>query len=362
MRNRSLLCLTLSTGLGLSSLCLAQSAADFKAAFASEDTTRCMEAGNTLSEHRDLAAELGPALIEILASGTGCTDSALSGLVNLGDGISETVPATTAVPLLIGILERGLESNYDSNASSALLIVGRWGADAGAAVPILERWLNEREDSFDRRYALGALAEIGDPAAAAIDSLLVWLGPSDDDSYERNETRTEVARTLAHIPAAAGQSAPALVGALASEDWTLRSIASETLTALGSAAVPAIVTELSADDAERRTEAAKILGGIGSGATQAAPALAGQLTDEDWNVRYEASEALLAIGPTEEGLGAITKVLAGASSEDSRQAAVELLGQYGNAARGALPALKKALEDESWSVRDAAKTAIAQIE
>jgi HEAT repeat protein len=324
-----------------------------------------MEAGNTIRDYKEFAAELASPLLAVVEEGGTCSDSALSGLINLGEGVREGVAADRAMPLLIGLVEQALDGGDHlewSTAQSALLLMGNFGEMAAPAVPVLVRVLREREENFDRRYALMSLAEIGDPSAAAAPALLELLGPSEDDSYERNEIRYDVARTLGSIPAAAATTAPALVTALSSEDYTLPSIAAGALAELGGAGVPAVLKELESEDEERLERAISILVEIGPEAASAAPALVPLLLSESWNVSYEAGAALRTLGASEAAVPALIEILENDGNEDAQEAAAEVLANYGETARPALPALRKLAKDGGWSVKRMAESAVEMIE
>lgn len=342
------------------------------AELASGDTTRCMDAGNATSEHQEhyqqFASELATPLFDSLETGP-CPGSVLTALVNLGPGIAEGVDHGRAVQALVKIVEQGLSqsgwSDAASQAGSALLVLGHFGADGAPAVPVLKRWILEREEVSDRRYALMALASIGDASAPVVPDLLPFLAaPAEDDerAWEKNDLRQTVAQTLGWIPAAAPQSVPALVALLSDTDYGFRYTVIESLAKIGTPAIPYLLPVLETGGAEAKQDVLKILSGMGPGAAAATPAIAALLADEDWNVSYQAGEALRQIGPTPDGVAAIAKILGDEKKEDAARAAAEILGGYGSAAKSALPALKKAAASGNWSIADAAKTAVAAIE
>jgi HEAT repeat protein len=338
---------------------------DLLAELRSGDSTRCMEAGNVADEHRDQAAALAGPIFDLIEQDHACAGSAVSALVNLGPGIAEGVDAARAVAVLSGVIERGIDQDYGeyaSRASSAVMVLGHFGPGAAPALPLLERWVRERSDGFDQRYALMTIGDLGEAGAEAAPLLLELLGPSDDDSYERNELRLEAARTLGRLPAAAVLAAEPLVAALSAEDWTLRSLAADALSAAGPGVVPAVLAELDSGDDERREQAMSILSNLGEGAREAAPALAGLLADPNWTVSYEAGELLEAFGPDDRVIEKLAAMMHESKNEDAVTRAAEILGSYGPAAAAALPALRHAITRGSWSVTDAAETAIAKIE
>ncbi len=351
---------------GLPAISSGQSTAvELQAAFESGDSTRCVEAGNIAGGFKDFAAELATPLLAVVENGGPCADNALTGLINLGPGVRNGVAADRAMPVFIKLMEAGLDSGDHivwNDAQSALLLLGNFGDAAAPAVPVVVRVLKEREDYFERKYAVMALAEIGDGAAAAVPALLELLGPSEDDSYERKEIRYDAARALAHIPAATATSAPALVVALNSEDYSLPGIAADALAEMGEPAIPYVISELNSDDEERLERAISILSEIGPDAASAAPALVPLLASESWNVRYEAGAALRTIGTSEAAVPALIEILEDNDNADAQEAAVEVLANYGEAASPALPILRKLAKNGGWSVRNMAEDAVEMIE
>lgn len=342
----------------------------------SGDGTRCMDAGNATSQHQEhytaMAAKLAPGLLNILETDGPCASSALSALLNIGPGAAEGAPADRAVPVLVKIIERGTDPEgfgLRNSASSAILVVGNYGADAGPAVPVIERWIRSSADYSDRRYGLMALSEIGDPAAPAVPLLLELFAPSaegDENAYGKEELRREVVQVLGRIPSAAAQSGPVLAAALRGEDWPLIGAASDALASLGAPAVQFVVPLLSDSDESVREGSMKVLVKMGAAAADAAPQIAAHVADENWNVRYSATEALSAIGPTPAVVKALVELVEAGRSEDATTEAMKQLASYGNAARAALPALRKVAaqaKPNAWStLADAAVEAIKRIE
>ena len=332
----------------------------------SGDSTRCMEAGNVADEYQAQAAQLAPAIFELIESGHDCAGSALSALVNLGDGVVESLDAERVVPVLTRLIEEGIEPSFGDlvhRGSSALFVIGRFGAEAASALPAIERWIRERPDEHDKRYGLMAIADLGDAGTAAAPLLIELLGPDpDDDSYSRNEIRLEATRTLARLPAVTALAADELVAALSSEDWTMRSLAADALAVGGPAVVPALLTELDSGVDERREEAIRILGKLGEDAHEAAPVLAQLLVDDNWTVQYEAGALLETFEPDERVIELLAAMMHESKNEDAVARAAEILGSYGPAAASAVPALRHAITRGSWSVTQAAEDAIERIE
>jgi len=331
-----------------------------------------MDASNSTSEYQEhyqtMAAELADPLFSIVESGEGCVDSAISALLNLGPGISEGVSADRAIPLLAGIVEQALEphASYElvSTGGTAIIVVGHFGPEGGAAAPVLQRWISEAPDYHYREYGVDSLARIGDAAAPVVPAMMALLEPpaeDDEQAWEKNALRASVVRMLGSVPAAVEHSGPALIATLRSGEESFPYLAAESLTEIGAPAAPYLVAALDDESPEVRAQVLEILAGMGPGAAEGASRIATLLADEDWNVTYQAGEVLRQIGPTPAGVAALVKALEGSNQEAARSAA-EILGTYGTGAAEALPSLRKASQSEDWMVSDAAKEAIAAIE
>ena len=190
-----------------------------------------------------------------------------------------------------------------------------------------------------RRYAslaAGAPATVNGPAAAATAGDLarrLAAGPVAD--------RVAAAEALAGIGAAAVPAMPALLACLNRDPDPVRIAATYAAGAIGTPAVPALV------DALRDSGAAlpRLLSGVGRGNH-------GGTWREQALVMDDAAHALAAIGT--EAIPALIDLLA-ADHEWARVNAAFALGEMDHAARGAVPALVRALDDEShFVVRTAA--------
>jgi hypothetical protein len=212
------------------------------------------------------------------------------------------------------------------------------------------------------------------------------------------------ARRAAEKLAQAGPVAvPWLTDAARDPDVRVRSLAFSTLGYTrppSKAAVEALIAGLRDDDARARREAADALGRFGPDAVTAADALAMALEDGDLGVRLRSARALWQTGgnasepapPALLSLVAQTTVISppvrldaievivkmGGETEaralaslisltaddaaDVRREAIECLERLGPRARGAIPALERALGDEDRVVRCLAALALSEIE
>jgi len=131
---------------------------------------------------------------------------------------------------------------------------------------------------------------------------------------------------------------------------------------ISSAAIRALGAMLSDPDADLSAAAADALGEMGPNATEAVEALVINVGDGDVENRIKAMNALVRIGGIAGGR-ATPKLVETLSDSDVRirRAAAETLGQFGPAAKAALPALRAAMRDIDGAVRLNASEAILSI-
>ena len=86
--------------------------------------------------------------------------------------------------------------------------------------------------------------------------------------------------------------------------------------------------------------------GVSCGGQEDVPALIHKLKDKDEEVRWEATFALVEIGPA-----AVPALIAALKDKEMRRYAASALGAIGPAAKEAVPALIAALKDENQVVR-----------
>lgn len=218
---------------------------------------------------------------------------------------------------------------------------------------ILMESLNTGDASFRKRLyvllrSLGAPAVVG---AAAVDGAL--KGASDYARYRL--------AALLH-----GLGHDAMVGklaeALACPEEEVRAAAGDVLKSLAvndPSAVTALASGLRQKDADARQTAARLLKEIGPAARPATAALCEALRDPDPVIRGRAGQALCRIGAP-----AVPSLVAALGEQDVevRRATASILGRIGPAAREALPALRRALQDPDAEVRLMAKEAQRKIE
>ncbi len=183
-----------------------------------------------------------------------------------------------------------------------------------------------------RNYALTILEGFGPAAKAAVPDLVKLL----DDPKTDTATRREVHFLLGQI---GPESAPATA---------------------------TLVKALGSDNERVRNSAIFALGRIGPAAHEAVPALEKLTSNDDMFMHVGGLWALVQIKPADAALAAqaVPELTKGLSSDREmvQVEAARTLGMLGAAAKSALPALKKATEDPSPLVADAAAKAIGAIE
>jgi HEAT repeat protein len=298
--------------------------------------------------------------------------------------------AREAVPSLI----RGLNDPELSIPQQSCRTLAAIGPAAREAVPALADAVRGHKDIFARAGAALALGRIGPGAAEAVEALVGALGK---DQYV--EVRLHAAWALGEIGQKPEVVVPALTRLLDDGEWSIRLYAAEALGKFGPRAQPAVaalVREmahraqgwawLAAAQAlwriDHRTDetvpvlaaafetgddagkviAATTLGEMGPAAREAAPALRKALRDEDALVRIEAAAALARVeGRPEVVLPVLIARLRGDNDDRAQCRAAEALGEMGEQARDAVPALTEAREDRARNVREAAARALRKI-
>lgn len=152
---------------------------------------------------------------------------------------------------------------------------------------------------------------------------------------------------------------PLLVLALGDADAGVMRKAQDALQGMAPDSVAALVAGLASENGEIRMQAALALEAIGPEAEAAVAPLIGVLTDRDANVRDNAANALVQIGPA--SLPGLIAALQGEST-DLREQAARTLRKMGPVAKQAVPALVKALEDDSVDVHTAVSSALFAID
>jgi len=162
----------------------------------------------------------------------------------------------------------------------------------------------------------------------------------------------------------AERAVPALKELLTHEHAVVSARALSEYRASAVAALPALVAALHDPQlsTEGRWNAARTIGKIGPAAVSAVPDLIAELDNPEPTIREHAAEAIGDIGPlaAEQGVPALRRALAD-DSVKVRRDAVRSLGYIGEAARPAAEDMRKLLDDPEQIVREAAEKALQTV-
>jgi HEAT repeat protein len=322
------------------------------------------------------------------------------------EALAEVGPAAeSAVPALA----EALADWSPAVRLAAAAALGRVGPAADVAVPSLIQVLSDREGGV-REAAATALARVGPSAVPLLVHILTDPERDQRRLAERLRWEAETLTWLANIDVDAVRREPRK--ALRNLGWYFRHAgadrsdvsrraAAAVLGHMGPAAreaLPVLAQGLADPDAAFRLASARALGQLGPVAAEALAAVAATLADGSEPVRKAAAEGLPRIDPgwaeqpqvqqlarslTERlrgrgepakqveaealvrfGAGAVPALTAALRDDDRtlREAAADLLGRIGPAARAAVPGLREALRDAHGWVRDAAARALHAID
>lgn len=251
----------------------------------------------------------------------------------------------------------GLKSKDTKLRSVAARAMAELKGQSTAVAPALIAALKDADPEVVGN-AIDALAAGGKDVVPAV---AVGLGNKD--------LRLFAVRILGRIGADSKAAVPALIKALSVDDVEFKREVHFTLGIIGpdsAPAVPELMKSLSSDEELIRNSAIFALGKIGPAAKDALPALRKNVTSEDRMLKRVSVWAMLKIDRGNERLSRLAVPLLaeglGHEMEMVRYEAAVALGEIGDLAKPALPALKQALEDKSAHVRDAAAEALKRIE
>jgi len=244
--------------------------------------------------------------------------------------------------------------------------LGNIGPSAQAAVPRMMVALRNDQSELVRKDSAYAVGKIDTQAA----SLAMLTEAVQHDQAPK--VRGEAAEAIAKIDRKA-RHIDVLVEALRDdEDETVRTCAARALYLLGpraSPVVPALTAALEDPSHRVRAVATTALSNAGPKAKSAVPTLRRLLTNPDHNVRLNVAIVLWWLEWDGEEIDPALTELLDVSRDPSRVTApairietVELLEQIGPAARGAVPALNKLLEETlDPYLQDAIRQALKKI-
>jgi len=292
-------------------------------------------------------------------------------------------------------VQRLQKSKSDQGQKEAAEAIKAFGTDAGPAVPELIQLLGDHSDGFrsmvkDLLCALGPTAKTAAPGLVKSLKEGSWLDPRDaveilgaigpeaKDAVpvltatlnKNRELCGVVIEALCQIGPAAKETLPdirrAIRDVLAQKDkyyWASSTLL-RPLSGLGPEAVPLLLEFLDEKDADGKSACAEALGKIGPAAKRAVAKLEELLKHEAPFVRRDAACALWRIDKNP----AVIPVLIALLDEHVDlliEPAVNMLGEIGPEAKGALPALRELsnkLSGNREDLADAARRAIQKIE
>ncbi|MEW6357737.1 MAG: HEAT repeat domain-containing protein [Planctomycetota bacterium] len=344
------------------------------------------DAAKALGRMGDKGKDGIPALISALQDDNNeVRTAAVRSLKEMGPDAKEAVPALIHVlekPGFTGVWAAGtlveiaaddprvhtaladaLKHDNDNVRRAAAVALGNIGPPAQSTVSTLAEALGDAHGGV-RVAAAEALGRMGPAAGSAVPA----LGRALTEDRER-WVRKAAAEALGKMGAPAGEAAETLAKALQDKDDVVYDAAKESLVALGPAAkgaVPVLGRYL-ADNETRGvacSSALAVLGSVGAADAEARAALAAATTGhKEERIRWGAIHALSKCGPAaKDAVPALIKALEDAAPK-VREIAASILGGLGGEAKEAVPALKNVSEnDPRPGVRSAAKYALERIE
>lgn len=302
------------------------------------------------------AAPAAPALIKTLeAEDRRLRALATDALAAIGEGAAEAVPALTQT------LD---DQELRWRAAEAL------GAIGAASVPVLLEKLSTAELN-QREAVVYALGKAAGQIAQRVDETrgMEDLHPGGDeaegslllDLVEGLVAAGKISRAVGDSATHLFEARNQLVTALNDEHETVRVLAADALSRLGSVGVSPLLQCFEDAESERRALVAFALGRMGPKAKMAVPALKASLGEVVGETRLNVGQALWQIEQHAWGIPVLTQTLKYKPDANVRVASAEALGRIGTQAKRAVPDLAKSLSDESPLVRAAAATALAEI-
>ncbi len=260
----------------------------------------------------------------------------------------------------VEVLVDALKSDNTTYRAAAARGLQELKAPSSIVAPALAGLMADK-DPVVRANAIDALASLGE---AAVPHLIKGL---------ENDDLQELAVAVIHkLGPKAKDAVPALIDELKDPGADYRREVEFTLATIGpdaKGAVPALVKEMQEDSDPRvRHTACFALGKIGPAASDAVPALRKNLESDDKFLKVASLWALLKIEPNDQPIKTLAvkplaEVLAQSDRELVRIEAARSLGDIGEMAKDAIPALEKAAQsDVSEKVRTAAAAALKKIQ
>jgi HEAT repeat protein len=232
----------------------------------------------------------------------------LSAIIELSDYGPQAEPAIAGLITSLGMKNEDIRLN-------AAIVLGKIGK---SAVPAVTEQVNS-DDVDIRYYALSALGWIGPDAKDAAPAVIKSL------AHKNESVRRKATYTLGVI-APGPKTIPVLIAAFSDTNEDVRQAAAEATAKVGGDAVKPLIDALGHMNPTVRLQATRALGDIGSDAKDAIPHLRTLLVEEDKSAQQGAAEALGKIG--KESIPTLTEALKSTSAV-VRRLAVDALGKVG---------------------------------
>ncbi len=317
----------------------------------------------------EMLRDLGPRGRAALPALTAALTGARPGLrPRLAEAILRIAPdSPQGLPVLLDAVK---PTEPGSDQAVAWMVLARLGRRATPALAVLsETFANQ---TSVRGYAFHALIELcphvedfSPEVVAGIGLALRTLGLSAPE-----DSRIQMARVVGQLGSRGKPMLGVLVEALRSPDRRIRPAMALALWQIDRSplAIPALVENLICGERETRARAATALGEIGPEARVAIPALVGVCASGEFMdahmVRPAALRALGKIDPATRAwlLPILLESLRDVNHPVTRAQVIGTLGEFGTAARVAIPPLRRAMRSPEEAIRLAASEALAKIE
>ncbi len=232
----------------------------------------------------------------------------------------------------IPVLVRRLKSSNSVERLQAAEVLGRYGADARAAIPELVKTLKDSDDAV-RKAAAESLQQIGSVTLSYLPALREAL------KDKSPEVRIAVIGILSLMGADAEDAVPDLVGVMKDPEKLVRHKATLAIGQLGpvaKAAVPDLAKALKDESPDVRVAAAAALAKMQGSALPALKEIAAGLKDDNRDVRVSLLEAVRNLGPDAKSLVPELRKALQVRDKETRLGAIEALGSIGDGSKDAV--------------------------
>jgi HEAT repeat protein len=266
---------------------------------------------------------------------------------------------TPLIDKAVKIVIDGIASDNPEVRDLALRVLADKSIPREATRPAFRKALEGIDDPVHLEMIVDAVAAMGEDALEGCIRALKDKAPK----------RLYAIQVLIKLGPTAAPAVPELIKTLKDEDAELRREAEFALGSIGAdaaSATEALIASLGDEDQEVRHAACYALGKIGPGAKEAIPALKKGLKSDDKFLRFASIWALLKIHADKLTLAEVAvPMLIEALGDERAHVRVEAaysLGELGSAAKAAVEALEKAMDDDNQAVRMAVAEALEKIE